>query len=54
MAMERLDDGPIKVGSEWKETRKMFGKEASEYFEVKELQEPKKIVLYCELERNNR
>ncbi|NIK13001.1 SRPBCC family protein [Alkalibacillus almallahensis] len=46
--MDRLDDGPIKVGSEWKETRKMFGKEASEHFEVMELQEPEKIVLRCD------
>ncbi|MDQ0159463.1 SRPBCC family protein [Alkalibacillus salilacus] len=46
--MERLDDGPIKVGSEWKETRKMFGKEASEHFKVMELQEPEKIVLRCD------
>ncbi|WP_411954496.1 SRPBCC family protein [Alkalibacillus sp. S2W] len=46
--MDRLDEGPIKVGSEWKETRKMFGKEASEHFEVMELQEPEKIVLRCD------
>ncbi|GGC77176.1 hypothetical protein GCM10007216_04620 [Thalassobacillus devorans] len=46
--MERLDEGPIKEGSEWKETRKMFGKEASEYFEVVELVEPDKIVLRCD------
>lgn len=46
--MERLDDGPVKVGSEWKETRKMYGKEASEYFEVVELHEPNKIVLRCD------
>lgn len=46
--MERLDNGPIKVGSEWKETRKMFGKEASEYFEVVQLDEPDKIVLRCD------
>ncbi|MFG6116070.1 SRPBCC family protein [Halobacillus sp. MO56] len=46
--MERLDDGPMKEGSEWKETRKMFGKEASEYFEVVELSEPDKIVLRCD------
>ncbi|WP_102029133.1 SRPBCC family protein [Salirhabdus sp. Marseille-P4669] len=46
--MERLDDGPMKVGSEWKETRKMFGKEATEHFEVMELQEPEKVVLRCD------
>lgn len=46
--MERLDDGPMKVGSEWKETRKMYGKEATEYFEVRELERPNKIVLYVD------
>ncbi|WP_240508106.1 SRPBCC family protein [Virgibacillus indicus] len=46
--MERLDDGPMKAGSEWKETRKMFGKEATEHFEVVEFNEPEKIVLRCD------
>jgi carbon monoxide dehydrogenase subunit G len=46
--MERLDDGPMKIGSQWKETRKMYGKEASEHFEVVELHEPDKIVLRCD------
>lgn len=46
--MERLSEGPIREGSEWRETRKMFGKEASEHFEVLELNEPDKIVLRCD------
>ncbi|MYL60629.1 polyketide cyclase / dehydrase and lipid transport [Virgibacillus halodenitrificans] len=46
--IERLDDGPITPGSEWKETRKMFGKEATEHFEVVQLDEPNKIVLRCD------
>ncbi|WP_175639199.1 SRPBCC family protein [Metabacillus schmidteae] len=46
--IEKLDEGPLKVGSEWKETRKMFGKEAAELFEVVELKEPDKIVLRCD------
>ncbi|MBS4198113.1 SRPBCC family protein [Bacillus sp. FJAT-49732] len=46
--IKRLDQGPLKVGSQWKETRKMFGKEASEHFEVVELNEPDKIVLRCD------
>ncbi len=46
--INRLDEGPIRVGSQWKETRKMFGKEATEYFEVVELIEPQKIVLRCD------
>jgi carbon monoxide dehydrogenase subunit G len=46
--IERMDEGPLQVGSEWKETRKMFGKEASEHFEVAELNDPEKIVLRCD------
>ncbi len=46
--MERLDNGPMKAGSKWKETRKMYGKEATEYFEVLELERPNKIVLYVD------
>ncbi|WP_404452111.1 SRPBCC family protein [Virgibacillus necropolis] len=48
VGIERLDEGPLQVGSQWKETRKMFGKEASEHFEVIELEEPEKIVLRCD------
>ncbi|RXI96427.1 polyketide cyclase / dehydrase and lipid transport [Anaerobacillus alkaliphilus] len=48
VGIERLDEGPMKVGSEWKETRKMFGKEATEHFEVVELTEPDKIILRCD------
>ncbi|WP_391558837.1 hypothetical protein [Robertmurraya sp.] len=40
VGIERLDVGPIRLGSQWKETRKMFGKEATEHFEVVELTEP--------------
>lgn len=48
VGIERLDKGPIHVGSQWKETRKMFGKEATEHFEVVELDEPNKIILRCD------
>ncbi|MGG3890804.1 SRPBCC family protein [Metabacillus fastidiosus] len=48
VGIKRLDEGPMQVGSQWKETRKMFGKEASEHFEVAELYEPDKIVLRCD------
>ncbi|MFC0273442.1 SRPBCC family protein [Metabacillus herbersteinensis] len=48
VGIDRLDDGPLRVGSQWKETRKMFGKEASEHFEVVELNEQDKIVLRCD------
>src|SRR5690625_4935184 len=45
--IQRIDDGPIKPGSEWKETRQVFGKEATEHFEAMELHEPDKMVLRC-------
>jgi len=48
VGIQRLDEGPLKVGSQWKETRKMFGTEATEHFEVVELNEHKKIVLRCD------
>ncbi|TKC18025.1 SRPBCC family protein [Robertmurraya kyonggiensis] len=46
--IERLDEGSIQEGSQWRETRKMFGTEATEHFEVVELNEPNKIVLRCD------
>ncbi|MBD8070658.1 SRPBCC family protein [Bacillus sp. PS06] len=48
VGIERLDQGPMQEGSQWKETRRMFGKEATEQFEVVELNEPEKIVLRCD------
>ncbi|MFD1174024.1 SRPBCC family protein [Oceanobacillus picturae] len=48
VGIERLDAGPMDVGTEWKETRKMYGTKATEHFEVVELQEPDKIVLRCD------
>jgi carbon monoxide dehydrogenase subunit G len=48
IGIERLDEGPLHVGSQWKETRKMFGKEATEHFEVVGLEAPEKIVLRCD------
>lgn len=45
LGIERLDDGELRVGSEWRETRKMFGKEATEHFEVTGLEAPRSIDL---------
>lgn len=45
VGIERLDDGPMQVGSQWKESRKMFGNIATEHFEVIEMNEPDKLVL---------
>lgn len=38
----------MQVGSQWKETRKMFGKQATEYFEVIGIKELEKIELRCD------
>lgn len=38
----------MQVGSQWKETRKMYGKQASEHFEVVSIEEPNKIILRCD------
>jgi len=46
--MKRLDEGPMRIGSQWIETRKMYGTKASEHFEVMDLDEPNKIVLRCD------
>lgn len=43
--IERLDDGPLKAGSEFLETRKMFGREATEHFEVVAVEEPSRVSL---------
>ena len=48
VGIERLDDGPMQVGSQWKESRKMYGQVATEHFEVAELNESDKIVLRCD------
>jgi carbon monoxide dehydrogenase subunit G len=46
--IERLDEGQMREGSQWRETRTMFGTKATEHFEVVELNEPNKIVLRCD------
>jgi carbon monoxide dehydrogenase subunit G len=39
--MEPLSGGPLAVGSEWRETRKMFGREASEQFRLTAMERPR-------------
>lgn len=46
--IKRLEDGEMQEGSQWKESRKMFGHVATEHFEVVELKAPEKIVLRCD------
>ena len=46
--VELLTDGPIGVGTVFKETRKMFGKEAAEEMTVTVYDPPKRYALECE------
>lgn len=43
--IEKLSNGPFAAGTGWRETRKMFGKEATEQFEVTRVQPPNRIDL---------
>lgn len=45
VGIERQDTGPMREGSTWIETRKMYGSKASEHFEVVELVPSEKIVI---------
>ena len=45
VGLERLDAGALGPGSRWKETRKIFGKEAFEVFEVTEFVRPTRLGL---------
>lgn len=46
--VELLTDGPLRVGTRFRETRVMYGKEASETMEVLALDPPRSYVLGCE------
>jgi hypothetical protein len=46
--MEMLTEGPARVGTRFRETRKMFGKEATEEMTVTELEAPHRYVLGAE------
>jgi uncharacterized protein YndB with AHSA1/START domain len=43
--IEKLDRGELGVGSEWRETRKFFGKEATEQFEVTRYASPSELSI---------
>lgn len=43
--VEKLTDGPFDLGTRWRETRKMYGKEASEVFQVTESEPPGRLGL---------
>jgi hypothetical protein len=46
--VEKLTEGPYAVGTRWRETRKMFGSEASEVFEVTGYDPPRRIGLFVD------
>jgi len=48
LRVEMLTPGPVGVGTRFRETRKMFGKEASEEMTVAELEPPRRYVLLAE------
>jgi carbon monoxide dehydrogenase subunit G len=48
VAIQRDEKGPFKLGSTWTEVRKMYGKEASEVFEVTEFTPEKSFTLYVD------
>lgn len=41
--LEKLSEGQFGVGTEWRETRKLFGKEATEQFEVTHCEPPRRL-----------
>ena len=46
--VEKLTSGDFAAGTKWRETRKMFGKEASEVFEVIHAAPPHALSLRCD------
>jgi len=48
LRVEMLTEGPVGVGTRFRETRKMFGKEASEVMTVAEFEPPRRYVLTAE------
>lgn len=46
--VEVLTDGPFAVGTRWRETRRMFGKEASEEMRVVEADAPRAYTVHAD------
>jgi uncharacterized protein YndB with AHSA1/START domain len=46
--MEVLTDGPIRIGTRFRETRKMFRREATEEMEVVAMDPPRALAFGCE------
>ena len=45
VAVQKLTPGPFAAGTEWQETRKMYGNEATEYFRVTRYEPPSRVDL---------
>src|SRR5262245_22426694 len=45
VSIEPLTEGNVRVGSQWRETRKLMGHQASEVFEVTALDAPRRLGL---------
>jgi catechol 2,3-dioxygenase-like lactoylglutathione lyase family enzyme len=48
VGIEVVGSGPFGLRTRWAETRRMFGKNATEHFEVMEFEPPSKISLYVD------
>ncbi len=48
VAVERLTDGVVGQGAVWRETRKMFGKESTEQFEITAMKPGKSLDLFVD------
>lgn len=48
VAIERLTDDPFGVGTRWRETRRMFGQDASEEFDVTVCDPPRRLELHVD------
>jgi len=46
--VEVLTDGPFSVGTRWRETRRMFGREASEEMRVVEAEAPNSYLVHAD------
>jgi uncharacterized protein YndB with AHSA1/START domain len=48
VAVEKLTPGPFGSGTEWRETRKMFGKDASEHFRVTRYEPTSRLDIFVD------
>ena len=48
VSIEKLTEGDVGAGTQFRETRKMFGKAASEHFEVTHYEPPHRMDLYVD------